>query len=392
MEKIVSILRQSKLLNAVFFSHILLSFHYYLVIYVNSSFLDKFFSENQISTLYIIGSVINILLLLNISKILNKIGNYKTAIFAIIVEAISILGLVLSTNHFLIGFYFVLTQIMTPLILFNLDVFLESVSTKEEDTGNIRGIYLTAANITLVVSPTIVSFLVVDDIYLRVYLLSFVFLVPLYFFIRKFFRNYKDSTQAHILIKETLREYLANKKIFNIFIIYFLLQFFYAYMIVYMPLYLHKYIGFEWSEIGVMFTIMLLPFVLFEIPVGNLADNKYGEKEFLTIGLLIIGLSTIVMSFISIKIFFVWAGILFISRVGASIVEITSDSYFFKQVNQDKTNIISFYRIARPLSFIVAPVVATLSFQFLPIQYVFIIIGAVMIIGTKYSLSIEDTR
>lgn len=392
MEKIVSILRQSKLLNAVFFSHILLSFHYYLVIYVNSSFLDKFFSENQISTLYIIGSVINILLLLNISKILNKIGNYKTAIFAVIIEAISILGLVLSTNHFLIGFYFVLTQIMTPLILFNLDVFLESVSTKEEDTGNIRGIYLTAANITLVVSPTIVSFLVVDDIYLRVYLLSFVFLIPLYFFIRKFFRNYKDSTQAHILIKETLGEYLTNKKIFNIFIVYFLLQFFYAYMIVYMPLYLHKYIGFEWSEIGVMFTIMLLPFVLFEIPVGNLADNKYGEKEFLTIGLLIIGLSTIVMSFISIKMFFVWAGILFISRVGASIVEITSDSYFFKQVNQDKTNIISFYRIARPLSFIVAPVVATLSFQFLPIQYVFIIIGAVMIIGTKYSLSIEDTR
>jgi len=392
MEKIVSILKQSRLLNVVFLSHIFLSFHYYLVIYVNSSFLDKFFSENQISILYIIGSTINILLLLNISKILNKVGNYKTVVYAIIVEAISILGLILSTNSFLIAFYFILTQIMTPLILFNLDVFLESLSTKEEDTGNIRGIYLTVANITLVVSPTIVSFLVIDDIYLRVYVLSFIFLIPLYLFIKKYFRDYKDYPQKNILIRETFAEYLSDKKIFNISIIYFLLQFFYAYMIVYMPIYLNKYIGFAWSEIGIMFTIMLLPFVLFEIPVGNLADNKYGEKEFLTIGLLIIGLSTIIMSFITVKVFFIWAGILFISRVGASIVEITSDSYFFKQVNEEKTNLISFYRIARPLSFIVAPIVATLSFQFLPLQYVFIIIGAFMIIGTKYSLVLEDTR
>jgi len=163
-------------------------------------------------------------------------------------------------------------------------------------------------------------------------------------------------------------------------------------MIIYTPVYLSKYIGFSWGEIGIMFTIMLLPFALFELPIGKLADKKYGEKEILTIGLVIMGLSTIVMSFVFVKSFLLWTVLLFITRTGASFVEITSDSFFFKQVNTTNTDEISIYRTTRPLAFIIAPLIATLALQFVPYHYIFLIVGIIVILATHWSLGLKDTR
>src|SRR3989344_8731724 len=91
MERLLSPFYQSKLLNTIFLSNIFLTFHYALSIYVNSSLLDNFFSETQISALYIIGSIINTLLLLNTSKILDEIGIYKFATYCIVVEFLATL-------------------------------------------------------------------------------------------------------------------------------------------------------------------------------------------------------------------------------------------------------------------------------------------------------------
>jgi MFS family permease len=163
-------------------------------------------------------------------------------------------------------------------------------------------------------------------------------------------------------------------------------------MIIYTPVYLSKYIGFSWGEIGIMFTIMLLPFALFELPIGKLADKKYGEKEILTIGLVIMGLSTLMMSFVSVKSFLLWTVLLFITRTGASFVEITSDSFFFKQVNTANTDEISIYRTTRPLAFIIAPLIATLALQFVPYHYIFLIVGTIVILSTHWSLALKDTK
>ena len=272
-----------------------------------------------------------------------------------------------------------------------MDIFVETVAKDESKTGSVRAAYMTMANITILISPAIVALLLYNNVYSYVYTASTIFLIPLYYFIKKF-KKVREKPIKHIRIKETVLEYLKNKDLYNIFISSFLLQLFYAFMVVYTPLYLSQHIGFTWSEIGVMFTIMLLPFVLFEVPIGEIEDGKYGEKEFLTIGFIVMGLSTLFISFITVKSFWVWATVLFITRIGASLVEVSTESYFFKKVDQEKTDVISFFRISRPLSFIVAPILATLSLQFVPFQYIFIIIGLCMIAGTYYSLNLLDTK
>lgn len=391
MDRILLPFRLNNLLNTLFISNAFISYHYALVIYVNSSFLGKFFSETQISALYIIGSIINVFLLLNASKILEKIGVYTFTILTILIEFMAIFGLVFLNNPFFVGLFFVSHLCAISLLIFNMDVFVESVANNDRITGSIRGTYLTITNIMLVTAPLSVSFLISDSNYSLVYTLSSLIIIPLYFLIKKF-KDTKQIQISHINVRQTLKKCLDNRNLYNILISHTILQLFYAFMVIYTPIYLQKYIGFSWSEIGIIFTIMLLPFILFELPVGELEDDKYGEKEFLTIGFIIMGLSALIISFIHVKDFWLWAVILFISRIGASLVEISTESYFFKQVNKEQTDIVGMFRIGRPLALILAPIIATILLQFIPFHYIFIIVGSIMILGTRYSLALKDTK
>jgi MFS family permease len=383
--------RQSKTLNTLFLANIFISLHYASVIYINSSFLSKFFSETEVSYLYIIGSALDAIMLLYASRILEILGNYRFTIIAVSVEFLSTIGLLFGNNPSVVAISFLLHVFTISLILYNMDIFVEAMSPDENKTASIRAAYLTLTSIAIVISPAIVSFVVIGDSYKYVYLISALFLLPLYHLFIKL-KRIKSENIFHIKIRQTVAEYIRNKNLYNVFVCQSILQFFYAYMVIYMPIYLSKYVGFEWSEIGIMFTIMLLPFVIFELPVGELEDFQYGEKEFLSVGLIITGLSTIFLSFITAKVFWIWTAVLFISRIGASFVEISSESYFFKNVDKDKTDIIGFFRVSRPLSFIIAPILATIIIGFLPFQFIFTFIGIIMILGLKYSLALKDTR
>lgn len=383
--------RQGKLLNTLFLSNIFISFHYALIIYINSSFLSTLFTDTQVSALYIIGSIGSTVFLLNASKILEKIGIYKFIIISIIIELVATFGMTFSTTGNYISLWFLIHTVTISLILFNMDVLIEAVEKDRNSIGSVRATYLTLTNVTIVLAPICLSWVISDHNYTNIYFLSSISLIPLYFLITKF-KEVSSTKIHHIRLKETVTEYIKNTDLYNILVAHFLLQFFYAFMIVYTPIYLESVIKFSWSEIGIIFTIMLLPFILFELPLGELSDEKYGEKEFLAIGFIIMGLSTLFISFITTKTFWMWATILFITRIGASFVEVSAESYFFKKVDKEKTDVISFFRITRPVSFVITPVVVTIILQFIPFQYVFIFVGSVMIIGARYALALVDTK
>jgi MFS family permease len=391
MDRVLLPFKQNKLLNTLFLSNIFVSFHYALVIYLNSSFLSKYFTDTQISSLYIIGSILNVIILLNASKFLEKISNYTFSIYTLLLEFLAIACLAVTTSPFLVALSFITHLSAISTLLFNLDVFVESVSSNDALTGSIRGTYLTITNIMIVLAPLSLSFLVRDSDYSFVYFLSSFLMIPLYLIVRKF-KGANEAKMHHISIEKTLSEYVKSSDLYNVFISHTLLQLFYGFMVIYMPIYLEQYIGFNWSEIGIIFTIMLIPFVIFELPVGELADDKYGEKEFLTIGFVIMGFFTLVMSFITVKSFWLWSTILFITRIGASLVEVSTESYFFKKVDKSRTDVISLFRVSRPLALVMAPVVATVALGFIPFQYIFIVIGSIMIVGTHYSLALKDTK
>ena len=80
------------------------------------------------------------------------------------------------------------------------------------------------------------------------------------------------------------------------------------------------------------------------------------------------------------------------TRVGAAMVEVMNDTYFFKQVDDKNLNLINLYRATVPLSYVVAPIIATALVLFIPIGNMFYVLGFLMIFGLRYSLAIKDTR
>jgi MFS family permease len=161
--------------------------------------------------------------------------------------------------------------------------------------------------------------------------------------------------------------------------------------VIYSPIYLHNHIGLSWPNIGVIFTAMLLPFVLIQMPLGRLAD-RIGEKTLASLGVIIMGLATLAIAFITSKDVFIWAAILFTTRLGAAAIEVLTDTHMFKFITPDDLDIIAISRNMYPLSYITIPIFASIFISFFPLKYLFIILAFVIFWGLHYSLAFASKR
>lgn len=361
--------------------------------FINSSYLGTVMSEALLGGVYILAAILAIIGFLFMPKVLARFGNYRIAVTLLIIEILSLTGLVFYNNVISITFFMTCSIVTLVFLSFSFDIFLEGYSANI-DTGKIRGTYLTMSNLAWVFAPPLTGLILLNTEYWRVYLSAAVILLPIWLILKTSFSKFIDSDYRIVQLGDTFKRFLQDKNIFNIFMASLLLQIFYSWMTIYVPIYLHSNIGFSWGSIGIIFAVMLLPFILIQFPAGKLADTRYGEKEMLTIGFIIIALSTLVIFFTNSTSVIFWAALLFGTRIGAAMVEVMCDTYFFKKVSNRDANLIGFYRISRPFSYIIGPLLAMtiLYFSNSGIQNLFLVLGLMMFMGLKFSLSIEDTK
>jgi len=363
----------------------IISFHLFFIVYFNSNFLtEEGLTDRSISLVYMLGSALSILGLFVLPKILKSFGNYSSVLVLIILQfaAFSTLAFYEHLHITLVAFLGYL--ILYPLILVSFDIFLERNITDESTTGSIRGVFLTVTNSALIIAPLIAGFLLSGGGGFRnMYFVAGAFLIPLFAIIAWYFKGFSDPQYTQIKYTEVIKEFSTQKGLFNIFASHFSLRLFFSFMVVYTPLFLHNTIGFTFSQIGVLFAIMLLPFALFEIPLGRIADRFLG---------LIAGLSTVLISFMTTTSFIFWAILLFVTRVGASAIEIMTESHFFKHVAEVDAGTISLFRMLRPLGYIVGPMLGFMFLSFLDIRFIFIIPGLILLCGIFFAARIKDTK
>lgn len=383
--------KRTNVFDYIYLVTFLLSFHTFFVTYINSSFLGQYVGENKVGLLYALGSIINIFILLRINHILEKFGNYKTMIFMASLEILALAVMASSQNVIWIVLAFVVHQIMNSVLFLNLDEFLESTSDKTK-TGYLRGIFNTVISITAVVCPVIVGSILAQGNYSSVYIFSALFLLPLIFIVLKRFKKLKDNEYHKIHVSGGFQIISKDKNLRNIYLANLILHIFYSWMVIYVPIYLHSTLGFSWEQLGLMISIALLPFVLFEIPVGSLADKKMGEKEILITGFFIISLGLIAMTISTSADFVLWTAMLFFTRIGASFVEITTESYFFKHVNSKNQNILSIFRTTRPVGYILGPILGSILLFFVDQRFMFLSLAIIVLCGVRSAWVIKDTR
>ena len=135
-----------------------------------------------------------------------------------------------------------------------------------------------------------------------------------------------------------------------------------------------------------------MAYVLLEYVIGYIADKWIGEKEMMALGFVIMAVSTSWFTFLTEPLVIVWVLAMFMTRVGASFVETTTESYFFKHTDGHDSVLISFFRLTRPLSIAIGSLLGSLTLYLLPIQLIFVVLGFLMIPGIFFTMALKDTK
>ena len=375
----------------VYIADLFFSLHYAAILYVNSSLLEQYFSVRITSILFILGAIGNILLFYKAPHLLKRFGNRALFFVLVLLDAFATCGLAVSSSPHLIALFFVIFESVGIMIYFCLDIFLEDASL-DANTGTIRGIDLTVANTAVAVGPLLIAYFAISGNFSRLYGFSALLLLPLLyqaFFSFKLFRDGEaESYEGETASASEL--WWKNKDIRRITLARFILEFFYAFMVIYVPVYLHESVGFDWVQIGTMFAIMLVPFILLQFPAGEAADVWLGEKELLITGFFFTGASVLFMPFIG-KSFLLWTIALFVSRIGAALAEVMSDTYFFKSVNKRDTGLITIFRVSRPVGIVAGALWGILVLFYTSYAGMFFTLGVISLVGILVSLNIRDT-
>lgn len=376
---------------SVFVSTLFLSINFGAVLNINSARLSEFFDSRSVSMLFVLGAVGNILLFLIAPKLIEGFGKRKLLLILLLLVGCSTFGLAYGTTNAVIAISFLIYSSFSFIIYYIFDIFLEEAS-KDTRTGEIRGLYMTVLNFGIMLGPLILVLAATNDSLVSVYLVATALLiVPVLiaiFDLRSRAPHWHGLHKHHALLP--FRLWWRTKNIRRITLVKLVLEFFFAIMVIYVPIYLRQEIGFEWAELGVMFTIMLLPFVILEWPAGELADRFLGEKELLISGFILMIIALAIMPMLG-GVFIAWTLVLLASRVGASLVEIMAESYFFKHVDAAETRLISIYRLARPFGIIVGSTVGAIALNLVSFEKIFFITAIVVIWGLKEGLLLKDT-
>lgn len=393
MEFILRQVHKAGVFGWLYVLNLFLGFHLFSLQYIHSSYLSTYFSTTQVGILYTVSAGMGLLMLAIVARFLAEFGNYRTALVAATLDYLAIICMATTTHPGLAAVLFAVHNLLGPIILFSLDIFLERETKDESHTGNTRGIFLSIATLAALCAPALSGLLAgPENEYHRVYLASAFFLIPFIIILVWRFRGFADQTYRVTSPFKTLFAVLHDGDLLHIGVCQFLLRFYFAWSVIYLPLYLHEHIGFSWPEIGTVLFLMLLPYVLVEWPAGYLADKWIGEKEFLVAGFVITILATSTLMFLSTPSVLVWGAVLFVTRIGTALIESMTETHFFKRVGANDTDTISFFRILRPLAYVLGPLAATLVLMVSDLRHLWLVLAAIMLVGVWHAARLTDTK
>lgn len=379
--------------TTLLFLYFLVQFHHFSITYVNSSFLGQFISAEAVSAVYVVASVIVVGVLFAAPRLVARIGVLPLFIITVPLLQLSVFFLGFSKDALSAMTFFTVQAVLVFLLRYLLDLYLESISKDESETGNTRSLFITAGNIGVFLGPLVASVIVIGSLFFPLYAAAALLLTPVFFIalgpLRAIVPHRPKSTDTWKSVCNVLD---CKPNLRRVMVVHFLMQLFSAMVVIYAPLYLFENGGLSWQVIGTLTALALLPYLFLEIPLGFLADRFIGEKEIMLAGLLIMAGTMVLLSFTPLSLFVLWGVWFFVVRIGAAMVEISTESYFFKQVNEEDASLISTFRILWPFAGVVAPLIALAALPFVGLQYLFAIFGAIFLLGVPFALRLVDTR
>lgn len=353
----------------------LMGFAAALFAYIISSYFKEVLGTDNVGIVYFVAYAIVLIVLLNMHKLVYIFGKSFILHIALLLKIVAVFGLLMVPISYLgIGFL-ILYTIAGTLSWSVLSLIMESFSVDNE-SGRIRGAHLSISNAGFLLGPLLSAQLLEKYNFEGVFFVSLIVYIFIFIFSLVYIRRTNHRFKQKVKVAELLKKVFKRKNIMKIYYVSFVLEFFYALMVIYVPIYMLEK-GFTWDQLGVAFTIMLIPFVFVQYPAGLIADKKTGEKEILLFSFFILGISTLLFYFSDSGDIIVWTTILLLGRIGAALVEILRESYFFKRIDGNDVDIVDFFGTSKPVAYIVATACSSVLLIFSSISSIFILVAIV---------------
>ncbi len=394
LNQIHDLKKKDRRLLILYLAGFILSIATNVTAYINSSFLETYVKLEYVGLFFVASNIVTFFGMLYFPYVIKKLNNLLSSKLMMLINIIATGFLVFVNSPFWIFSFFVLMWVSANLLWINMDIFVESF-TNNENTGRVRAIFFTTMNLGWIVSPTIATNLVLDNNNYRfIYLVSVVFMMIFYLLINRYKKilNRIDIIYQKIKIKQIIKIFWQDKNLRGLYFSSFFLNLFFGLVVVYIPIYLHNEIGFSWLTLGSIFSIMLIPFILIEIPAGYLADRYWGEIEMMNAGFIILTLSLFSFYLISTPSFALWAMVLFFSRVGAALIEAMRESRFFKIVDVENVSHINFLRTSYPLGYLVAAGLGAIIVSFYSVNHIFLALAIIFLASFYFVNIIKDSK
>ena len=335
-----------------------------------------------------------IILFLFLPQIVERYGAQYIALVLAFVEMIVLLALAAMPGALTSVLLMSVTIAMQPFLSYQFDLLLEATVADMSTTGRVRALFRTAWSVAALAAPLLLGALLAQsDSYGRVFIAAAAMLVPIVvLFATKSLPKGPAPRFAHM--QDTFVSILRDRDLAAVTFGNLLLYLFYVWMPLYTPIYLHGVLGISWSDLGWLFAVMLIPYVVIEYPAGWVADRFLGDKELMLAGYLIAGGATATLAFFTpTTSLIVILAALIISRIGSALVESMVEAHFFRRISKRDINSVSVFRGVWPLSYIIGPVVGSVILIYGGYTALFLLTGGfIAIAGVLTTLFIKDFR
>ncbi len=375
--------RQS--LRIIYLISVVFVFHTLLTAYSSSTYLEQFTSTRGVSLLYAIGSALSILLFLYFTPLVRRFGNVRLTLLlmALCIGALLCLGL-----QFYPLISFVIFCALNPALYLVIDIYSESrIGEHDGHTGRARGLTLSLMAIASMLAPLVMGAIADNSLehMPSVYFLSAAIGLAFMTIVAFAFRRFHDPDYPALRARDILMSLKGRRHLRGVIGAHFLLQFFFSWVVIFFPLYLATELNYSWSTIGSIIAAGLFAYVICEYPIGIVADRFSAERVLMAIGFVVLALSSASIGFTAVLGTVGFMVVMFLTRVGASLVEVGSESYFFKQVDSKDAALIGFFRLTRPAANLCGAAAGTLALLFLPFPLLFILLGCLMVPGIIFA-------
>lgn len=363
-----------------------------VITYVMIPYLSSFMSEAAAGLVIASGALLSCFAFPLLPRLVARYGAQQLAIVFALAELLSLFVLAAVPGAVAGALFAAVAFSLQPFLAYELDLLLEATVEEEGTTGRVRTLFITAWNFASLAAPLIIGTLLASrDAYANVFLVAAVAIVPfIILFAGRKLPAGRTPQLSHF--SDTLRCILRDRDLAAVTFGHLLLYLFFVWAPFYTPLYLHEVVGIPWSELGWMFAVMLVPYVLIEYPAGVLADKWVGDKELMFAGFLIAGASLAAIGFVtsSTPLLLILA-VLVASRAGAALIESMTEGHFFRRVSEKDIGSVSIFRGIWPLSNIIAPVAGSIILIAGGQQMLFFITGGfIALAGMGTTLLIKD--